>query len=110
MSVQQVVVMSPTSHEITDSPLDFSKVANQAGSQESYISSVQLSPHRVNQDCDYGVRDVFPEFTVSPNNDVYVPGVSPVSIPDSPAAPTLGSLLDETSIIGSPCSYAVIDY
>ena len=94
MSVQQVVVVSPTSYETPEAPLDLSSVANQAGSQESYISSLQLSPNRVNQDCDYGMRDVFPVFTVSPDNDVFVPCVSPVSIPDSLAAPTLGSLLD----------------
>ena len=97
-----VVVMSPTSYETPEAPLDLSSGANQAGSQESYISSVRLSPNRVNQDCDYGMRDFFPVFTVSPYNDVNVQCVSPVSIPDSPAAPTLGSLLDEaTGMYGS---------
>ena len=107
MSVQQVVVVSPTSYEASEVSLDLSSVANQAGSQEWYILSVQLSPNRVNKDFDYGTRDVFPVFPVSPDNDVYVPCVSPVSMPDSPAAPTLGSLLDEAtgsygSIRGSP--------
>ena len=56
---------------------------------------MQLSPNRVNKDFDYDTCDA------------YVPRVSPVSIPNSPAAPTLDSLLDETtgsygSIFGSP--------
>ena len=56
---------------------------------------MQLSPNRVNKDFDYGTRDVFFMFP------------APVSIPDSPAAPTVGSLLDMVtgsygSIIGSP--------
>ena len=75
----------------------------------SYVSSVQLSPNRVNKDYDDSTRDVFPVFAVSPRTDDYVPCVSPVSIPDSPAAPTLGSLLDEATgssgrIIGKPAT------
>ena len=43
MSVQQVVVVSPTPYETPQAPLDLSSGTYQVGSQESYISSVQLS-------------------------------------------------------------------
>ena len=59
MSVQQVVIESPTPYETPEALLDLSSVTNQAGSQESYISSVHLSPHRVNSVYNFGVRDVF---------------------------------------------------
>ena len=74
--------------------MDLSPVANRAESQESYVSSVQLSPNRVNKEYDHSMLDVFPVFPVSPRTDSYV---SPVLIPDSPAAPTLGSLLNEAT-------------
>ena len=62
---------------------------------------------RVNENLDYNTLDVFPVFPVLPRADGYVPWVSPVSMPDSPADQTLGYLLDEmtglySSILGSP--------
>ena len=49
---------------------------------------------------DFNTLDVSPVFTVSPRTDGYLPCVSPVSSPSStvsPAAPTVGSLLDEAT-------------
>ena len=76
---------------------------------------MQLSPNRVHEDFDYNMLDVFPVFTVCPRTDGYLPCVSLVSSPSSPvslaapAAPTVGSLLDEATgsfddNIGSPAT------
>ena len=56
-----------------------------------------LSPNRVREDFDYNMLDVFPVFTVSPRTDGYLPCVSPFTSLVSPAAPTVGSLLDEAT-------------
>ena len=113
VSVDQVVVESPTSYDAPVVPLEISPVADHFAtlkSQVSHLSSVQLSPNRVRENLDYDTLDVFPMFTVSPRTDAYLPCVSPIvslSSPVSPAAPTVGSLLDEAtgsfdSNIGSP--------
>ena len=79
----------------------------------SHLSSVQLSPNRVREDFDFDPLDVFPMFPVSPRSDGYLPRVSPVTSPSSPAA---GSLLDDAtgsyhSNIGSPAtSLSITDH
>ena len=78
-----------------------------APSQPVDVSFLDFSVDRVNENLDYNTLDVFPVFPVLPRADGYVPWVSPVSMPDSPADQTLGSLLDEmtglySSILGSP--------
>ena len=57
--------------------------------------------------------DVSPVFPVSPRADGYVPTDGYVSMPDSPADQTLGSLIDATtgpfsSILGSPVTWRFI--
>ena len=92
VSVDQVVVESPTSYDAPVVPLEISPVAdhlatlNPQESQVSRLSSVQLSPNRVCEDL-YNTLDVFPMFTVSPRTDGYLPCVSPVTSPSSPVPP-----------------------
>ena len=97
MSVNQVVAESPTSNDAPVVPLDISPVAdhlvtlNPQESQVSRLSSVQLSPNRVQEDFDFDMLDIFPMFPVSLRTDGYLPCVSPVS---SLVSPAVGSLLD----------------
>ena len=100
-SIDRVVVESPTSDVALGGHLDISPVTDQFApltpqeSQVSQLSSVQLSPNRVRLDFDMDTLDVFPVFPVSPKTDGYLPLISHVSSPGSPAA---GSLLDEVAL------------
>ena len=53
----------------------------------SHLSSVQLYSNRVREDYDFDTMDVFPVFPVSPRNDGYFPGVSPISSPSTLSTP-----------------------
>ena len=110
-----MVVESPTSYDAPVLPLEISPVAdhlatlNPQESQVSRLSSVPLSPNRVCDDLN--MLDVFPVFTVSPMTNRYLPCVSPVSSPSSPdssAALTEASLLDEAT--GSLDRNITVDY
>ena len=114
VSVDQVIVELPTPYDAPVVPLEISHLAtlNPQESQVSRWSSAQLSPNRVREDFDFNTLDVLSVFMVSPRTDGYLPCVYPVSSPSSPvspAAPTVGSLLDEAtgsfdSNIGSPAT------
>ena len=85
----RIVVESPTSYEATVGFTDECPAVDRAGlflpqeSQVSQLSSVQLSPNRVQEDYDFNTLDVFPLYAVSPRNDGYFPSVSPISSPDA---------------------------
>ena len=102
-SLEQMVVESLTPYETPEVLLDTSPAANRLESQESHLASVQLSPNRVREDYTFD--------TVSTKGHGYLPCVSPVSFPGSPAAPTLGFLLDEaTGLYGSIIGYVAVNY
>ena len=83
------VSTSPTSYEATVGFTDECPAVDRAGlflpqeSQVSQLSSVQLSPNRVQEDYDFDTIDVFPMYAASPRNDGYFPSVSPISSPDA---------------------------
>ena len=93
-SVDRVAVESPKSDLAPVVHLDISPVTDQfapLNPQESHLSSVQLSPNRVRVDYDIDTLDAFPVFAASPRSGGYLPLISPISSPGSPAA---GSLPD----------------
>ena len=63
-------------------------------SQPADVSSMDFSPVQVPETLANNTVDVCPVFLVSPRADGYVPRMCPVSMPDSPADQSLGSLLD----------------
>ena len=68
----------------------------------SAVSSVQISPNRVREDCSSVTLDVYPVYEVSTNTTYYVPTISPVT----PQIPE-GSLLPpgpESLPLGAPAS------
>ena len=79
VSVDQVVVDSPTSYDTPVVHLEISPVAdhlaifNPQELQVLRLSSVQLLPNRVREDFDFNTLDVFPMFAVSPRTDRYLP-------------------------------------
>ena len=116
--VDRVVVELPTSDVAPGGHLAISPATDQftplnpQESQVSYLSSVQLSPNRVRIYVDIDTLDVFPVLAASPRTDGYIPLISPVSSPGSPAA---GSLPDEVaascdSTIGSLATSLSITY
>ena len=83
--------------------MDICPAADQVADQVYQLSSVQLSPNRVQEDFDFDTMDVCPVFPVSLRFDGYFPSVSSVSSPialstlGSLAAPAPGSLLNEVT-------------
>ena len=49
----------------------------------SAVSSVQISPNRVQEDCSSVTLDVYPVYEVSPNTTGYVPATALVTPPSS---------------------------
>ena len=91
---------------------------NPQGSQVSLLSSVQLSPNRVQSDFDLDAVDLYPIFATSPRSDGDLPHISPISSPESSsshASPAAGSVPEEAaesceSAIGSPATSLPITY
>ena len=70
------------------------------GSQVSHLSSVQLSPNRVQSDIDVDAVELLNVFETSPRSEGVLHLLSPISTPESPllrASPAAGSLPDEVA-------------